>query len=108
MLQDVQEWINDNPEIVAEGYKRVYDTLWTEDSVTGKASGSYTIDRWQAGEYVCSNMGLAVAAFREFSDLKQFAEKVEAEEWEFMDVTIRCYLLGQVLTEAFEIRGLEI
>ena len=50
----------------------------------------------------------SLTAFREFSDLKAFAEKVENEAWEYIDVTIRCYLLSDVLREAFEIRGLEV
>ena len=108
MLQDINEWFEENPEMLGAGYEPCYDQLWITDSVTGNASGSYTFDRWKAGEYVESNMGLAIAAFREFDDLKGFVKKLENDEWEFIDVTIRCYLLSQVLTEAFEIRGLEV
>ena len=108
MLQDINVWFEENEQMLGAGYEPCYNQLWIEDSVTGNASGSYTFDAWKAGEYVESNMGLAIAAFKEFSDLKTFAEKVENEEWEYIDVTIRCYLLGQVLTEAFEIRGLKV
>ena len=108
MLYDINEWFEENEQMLGAGFDTCYDQLWIEDSVTGNASGSYTFNRWQAGEYVQSNMGLAVAAFREFGSLKEFAEKVEADEWEFIDVTIRCYLLSQVLSEAFEIRGFEV
>ena len=108
MLQDINEWFNENPEMLGAGFEPCYDQLWITDSVTGNASGSYTFNAWQAGEYVESNMGLAIAAFREFGSLEDFAKRVDGKEWEFIDVTIRCYLLSEVLTEAFEIRGLEV
>ena len=108
MLEDINEWFNDNPEMLGAGYEPCYDQLWICDSVTGNASGSYTFNRWQAGEYVQSNMGLAVAAFREFDSLENFCKKLENEEWEYIDVTIRCYLLSEVLRDAFEIRGFEV
>ena len=34
------------------------DILFTEDSVTGNASGSYTLDTWEAEENICHNMDL--------------------------------------------------
>ena len=108
MLQDINEWFEENEQMLGAGYETCYDQLWITDSVTGNASGSYTFNAWQAGEYVESNMGLAIAAFRELGSLEEFCKKLEGQEWEFIDVTIRCYLLGQILTEAFEIRGLEV
>ena len=108
MLQDINEWFEENEQMLGAGYETCYDQLWIADSVTGNASGSYTFNAWQAGEYVESNMSLAIAAFRELGSLEEFCKKLEGQEWEFIDVTIRCYLLGQVLTEAFEIRGLEV
>lgn len=75
----------------------IYDRLWVDDSVTGNASGSYTFNREQAKEYVNDNMSLAVEACREFGCIEQFAEKIADEEYEWIDVTIRCYLLGEIL-----------
>ena len=73
--------------------------LWTEDSVTGNASGSYTFDREQAKEYVSDNMELAVEACREFGCIEKFADAIADSDYEFLDVTIRCYLLGEVIEE---------
>lgn len=108
MIQDINEWFEENPEMLGAGFDPCYDQLWITDSVTGNASGSYTFNAWQAGEYVESNMGLAIAAFRELSTLEDFCKRLEGEEWEYIDVTIRCYLLSDVLREAFEIRGFEV
>lgn len=68
------------------------DTLFTCDSVTGNASGSYT------EEYLCHNWDLLVEALTEFgSDMSYLGRGAEA-----CDVTIRCYLLGQAITEEEE------
>lgn len=104
--EDVKQWIIDNADYIRENFDlededaiREYlnDTLWIEDSVTGNASGSYTFNRAEAEVYVKDNLDLAVEAMREFGDLEKLGEKIEAEEWEFLDVTIRCYLLGDAI-----------
>ena len=75
------------------------DELWVADSVTGNASGSYTLNTWQAEENLCHNWDLLAEALREFG-----CESVDildkGAEW--CDVTIRCYLLGQAISEALE------
>lgn len=103
---DVKDWIEENgiPEdlgIYETAEEYLNDTLWAEDSVTGNASGSYTFNRAQAEEYVKDNIDLAIEALKEFGySLEHFAEKVDGEEWEYLDVTIRCYLLGEAIAEA--------
>ncbi len=42
------------------------DELWTDDSVTGNASGSYTFNTWEAEENICHNLDLLEEALREF------------------------------------------
>lgn len=77
------------------------DTLWTEDSVTGNASGSYTFNRAEAAEYVNDNIDLLSEACEEFNvDNETVGEKFLNEDWEYFDVTIRCYLLSQAISEA--------
>ncbi len=106
MEQDIREWITENPECIEdkdEVEEFLYDTLWVEDSVTGNASGSYTFNRAQAGEYVRDNLALAIEAMNEFGyDMDTLAEKVEDEDWEYLDVTIRCYLLGEMIAKVVE------
>ena len=49
------------------------------------------------------NLDLALEAVREFGySVEHFAEKVDDEEWEYLDVTIRCYLLGEVLADGID------
>lgn len=79
------------------------DDLWTVDSVTGNASGSYTFNRYQAQEYVMDNIELLNEACEEFgTNTETVGEKFLNEEFEWMDVTIRCYLLAQTISEALE------
>lgn len=74
------------------------ETLWTEDSVTGNASGSYTFSTYEAEENICHNLDLLGEALDEFGGscdiLKDGAEAA--------DVTIRCYLLGECIAAALE------
>ncbi len=86
-----------------EAYQELYDDLWIEDNVTGNGSGSYTFDNYKAKEYVTDNIELCAEALREFCvDAETIADKFLYEEWEYFDVTIRCYLLGEVLGEVLE------
>lgn len=75
------------------------DDLWTCDSVTGNASGSYTFSTWHAEEHLVHNLDLLAEALREFGfDGVDILEKGA----EAMDVTIRCYLLGECLSAALD------
>lgn len=79
-------------------YEKFYDELWIADSVTGNGSGSYTFNSFLAGEYVKSNIELLVEACKEFGIIEdEFYNKFMLNEWEYFDVTIRCYLLGSIL-----------
>ena len=71
MKNDITEYINDNINLAdyadrdeLESY--LNDELFTEDSVTGNASGSYTFSRAQAHEYVTDNIDLLKDACEEF------------------------------------------
>ncbi|MBQ1779674.1 MAG: hypothetical protein IIZ93_16090 [Acidaminococcaceae bacterium] len=82
---------------------RLYDDLWTSDSVTGNGSGSYTFDRLAARDYVLGDMDTVAEALREFCvEASTIGEKFLAEDWEYFDVTARCYVLGQAIDEALD------
>ncbi len=74
----------------------LYDEMWTDDSITGNASGSYTFSTYQAEENIAHNMDLLREAIEEFGG--NFGEALERGA-EYCDVTIRCYLLGQAISE---------
>lgn len=103
--EDIKTYI-DYEEIKSSDYAyidemrdKLYDDLWTNDNVTGNGSGSYTFNAYVAEEYLCHNWDLLEEACNEFDcDLGEMFKK-GAEQ---CDVTIRCYLLGIVLSEILE------
>lgn len=92
--EEIREKLEDRDEWETE----LNDDMWVSDSVTGNASGSYTFNTWTAREYVTDNPETLQEALREFcEDAESIAEHFLNGDWEYFDVTIRCYLLGQVL-----------
>lgn len=79
--------------------EKLNDELWTVDSVTGNASGSYTFNSWEAEENLAHNWDLLAEALDEFG---QDGTDVLRQGAEAMDVTIRCYLLGQAIAEVLD------
>ena len=83
--------------------QELHDFLWSHDSVTGNASGSYTFNSYRAKEYVTDNGDLLREALQEFcTEAETIAEKFLDEEWEYFDVTIRCYLLYRAIENALD------
>lgn len=79
--------------------EKLNDDLWTCDSVTGNASGSYTFNTWEAEENLCHNLDLLEEALDEFGSDKGYLLENGAEA---ADVTIRCYLLGSTIAEVLD------
>ena len=75
------------------------DELWACDRVTGNASGSYYCSTWRAEEAISHNWDLLADALAEFG---QDGVDVLRQGAEAMDVTIRCYILGQAISEALD------
>lgn len=107
MKQDVKEYIEENInatdyEIKEDLEEYLNDTLWTEDSVTGNASGSYTFNRATAKKYVDENKDLINDMMEEFDCKEKVANWWIEDNYEAIDVSIRCYLLGQAISEVLE------
>lgn len=82
------------------------DDLWIDDGVTGNASGSYTCNSYAARDYVLGDMDTVAEALREFcTDAETIADKFLNENWEWLDVTVRCYVLGSAIYEALDELG---
>jgi len=100
ICDDIRNYISEN--ITLSDHTRedleeaLNEDLWTEDSVTGNASGSYTFNAWYAEEYISHNLDLLQEALREFGC--STADLLDRDA-ECCDVTIRCYLLGQCISE---------
>lgn len=92
--EDIKEFLRNTDE---RDEQALYDEMFIDDSVTGNGSGSYTFNTYEAEENLCHNMDLLQEALEEFEDNTNILQNPEA-----CDVTIRCYLLGQLLSEALE------
>jgi len=100
---DIRQYIEDHDVKVTTSNREelessLYDEMFISDSVTGNASGSYTFNTWQAEENLCHNLDLLKEACDAFGD--EGTNILESAEG--CDVTIRCYLLGQVLGEVLD------
>ena len=101
---DIKNYIAENINLAdyadtEELQEYLQDTLWTEDSVTGNASGSYTFSTYEAENNIAHNWDLLQEALEEFgsSDINVLEK---GAEW--ADVTIRCYLLSECIAAAIE------
>ena len=102
ILENLNDWSFSDREELEEV---AYDSLWVDDGVTGNGSGSYTFNREAAKEYVTRSddgMDTLRDAVCEFEcEHKAFTAFLE-EDWEYFDVTIRCYLLWQAISAAID------
>lgn len=97
---DMWEWRNRD-----ELEEAANDALWTDDAVTGNASGSYTFNREAAKEYITqSEDGLHTLrdAVSEYCCEHEAFTAFLENDWEYLDVTIRCYLLSQAISAAID------
>lgn len=102
---DVLEYINneinfEDFDTLEELGEHLNEVLFTEDSVTGNASGSYTFNTYEAEENTCHNLNLLGEALEEFGSGADYLITHGAEA---ADVTIRCYLLGECIAALEEI-----
>ena len=106
MTADVLDYIEENIDLTSftdadELEAHLNNELWTVDSVTGNASGSYYCNAYKAEEAIAHNTDLLIEAIEEFGDDAESYKKA-IQSPEYADVTIRCYLLGQAIAEAIE------
>ena len=101
--EDVKNYIEENGiKVTSENRneleEQLNDDLFCNDSVTGNGSGSYTFNAYTAEEYLCHNLDLLAEACEEFgSSMDILKDGAEA-----CDVTIRCYLLNQAISEVLD------
>lgn len=79
-------------------YEELYDAIFISDRVTGNGSGSYFFSSYEAGEALAGNFDLLSEALETFGCDSSCIAKGE----EYCDVTIRCYLVGECLSEFLE------
>ena len=101
---DIREYLADRLdefEVITDDMRtELHDEMFTADSVTGNGSGSYTFNAYEAECNVAHNLDLLGEALDEFCvDGATLREKLTGE---WADVTIRCYILGEVEGEIFD------
>jgi hypothetical protein len=100
MKEDITTYIEDNKDYFDSlDYYTLQDAMWTADEVTGNGSGSYFFNTYKAEEALCHNLDLLGEALQGFGCDGSYLMENGAEA---CDVTIRCYLLGQVLQEVLD------
>lgn len=77
----------------------LYDLFLDNDSVTGNASGSYTLSAWRAEENLCHNGDLIEETAKCFGYSLNDLADLGAEG---IDVAVRCYVLPQAINRALE------
>lgn len=111
MKEDVKEYLKNEAKLTLDDLlynrsdleEKLHDDLWVNDSVTGNASGSYFCNTYKSKECVLDNMDLLKEMCQEFgTGAETIGQKFIDDEWEWMDVSIRCYLLGQAISEALD------
>ena len=105
---DVREWMRENEEEwkdVNLGTLSCFlsDRLFCEDSVTGNGSGSYTFSRYIAR---CNVFGdedsddiISEMVDEGTLDTETLGEWYSSQNWEAIDVVIRCHLLDEIISE---------
>lgn len=92
--EEIRARLDDDRDDLAQ---ELNDDLWTDDSVTGNASGSYYCNAWRAEDAIAHNWGLIADMIDEFDAADILRKGPEA-----IDVSIRCYLLGQAIDTALD------
>ena len=111
----VIDWLEEHKEEVEARHSQmgedefaewVIDECMMSDSVTGNASGSYTFSTWKAEECLCHNLDLLVEVVEDYGGGAEYVGQAIMKGAETCDVTIRCYVLyevvGQAIDEFFE------
>lgn len=106
--EDIRSYIKDNVDIDEDTDRdelesALNDDLFACDSVTGNASGSYTFSRDKARNYVTDNIDLLEEACGELgTDDATVGHWFLNEDFESMDVTIRCHLLAECIHDVLD------
>ena len=108
---DVREWIDNNKDQIEgldrhDAYEVVYDSCWVADEVTGNASGSYTFSRYEARQNFFndddSDDYISQMIEDGFMSADELGKKISESNWEYIDLSIRCWLLCDAVTDIID------
>ena len=104
LIEDIKQYLEDNDinkNDVDED--ELNDKLFNEDTVTGNGSGSYTFNTEQAKQNLIGNEDLVRSMIEEgFATPEGVMYWFMDEDYEAIDVAVRCYLLGQAISEVLD------
>ena len=89
------------PANMSDFEEKLNEDLFIDDAVTGNGSGSYTFSTWKAEENLCHNLEL-IEETAEYFGVDPVISADYKHGAEFWDVSIRCYLLPQAISEVLE------
>jgi hypothetical protein len=100
-MNDHEYYINfANYDTADDLFNDLYDDMFVSDTVTGNASGSYYCNAYKAKEMVLSDIETVREALVEYDcDKAEIADAFLEERWEWLDVTARCFVLGECLAD---------
>ena len=109
MIEDIKNYIKNNPQQAADPFitddieNYWYDLLWAEDCITGNGANWYASEE-ECEEMIAHNLELALETLEEFGlPTKAVVDSiVRGHAAQYIDCTIRCYLLGECLHQALE------
>lgn len=93
---DIYNYIDENG---LKDATTLYDNCFISDAVTGNASGSYYCNSYRAERALHGNTDLLIDALENFGDYAEDYKKALLSP-EYADVTIRCYVISEVLEDA--------
>ena len=103
MATDIKEWIDNNItlddwEFRGDLEDYLYNELWADNSITGNGGNYYNTESY-CEAYLAYNLDLMMEACEEFcADMKTLLQHYhDGELARYLDCTIRCYLLGEVI-----------
>lgn len=115
MKEDIETYLEDNfgeYDLTLDQedlYEKLYEDLWVEDDVTGNGTKDFGYtggSQELAQSHVGEGLHHLREAIQDFDCEKQALDWLLEGDWICLDATIRCYLLGQVLTEVLKEKGL--
>lgn len=99
---DAADWTGDRDGLE----EKLNDDLFVDDSVTGNASGSYYCNAYKAKQAFLSDPKAEEYFAECCADFGMDAAEVGKHfirgDYEYFDVTIRCYLLGHAISEVLD------
>lgn len=100
VLNYIKEEVDMNGMDLDELKERLYEDLINKDSVTRNASGSYTFCQSEAQKYVEENKDLVREMCDEFGGHQRITNWWLINDYESIDVSLRCYVLGNAIEMA--------